>query len=58
MKTTRLSKSLSQAQLAAMLKTKQPAIERMESGHITEVRMDFLLKTLLALDLTLTIKAA
>lgn len=57
-KATRLAKNISQTQLATMMGTKQPAIARMESGLVSEVSMDFILKALFTLELTVTIKAA
>lgn len=56
--TARLKRKISQAKLAEMVGTKQPAIARMESGLVAEVSLDFLAKIALALDVTLTIKQA
>ena len=53
---TRIQKCLSQAQLAAMVGSKQPAIARMESGRVSEVSMDFLLRVALVLDIPVTIR--
>ena len=47
---------LTQAQVAKMVGTKQPAIARMEAGLISEVSFDFLLKVAWALGVTLTMK--
>jgi len=58
LKTTRLKKQISQAQLAKMVGSKQPAIARMESGLVSEVSLDFLAKIALALEVVLTIKHA
>ena|GEM_PF-964509 len=55
---TRLKKKISQAKLAEMIGSKQPAIARMESGLVSEVSLDFLAKIALALEVTLTIKQA
>ena len=44
LKKARIKKRLSQAQLAARIGSKQPAIARMESGQVSEVSMDFLMK--------------
>jgi DNA-binding XRE family transcriptional regulator len=52
----RLELGLSQVELAHMVGTKQPAIARMESGLVSEVSMDFLLKIAMALDISVTIK--
>ena len=40
----RLKRKMSQAELAEEIGSKQPAIARMESGQVSEVSMDFLLK--------------
>lgn len=58
LKITRLKKQISQAQLAKLIGSKQPAIARMESGLVSEVSLDFLAKIALALDVVLTIKQA
>ncbi len=52
----RIQKRLSQAQLAAMVGSKQPAIARMESGQVSEVSMDFLLRVALVLNIPVTIR--
>ena len=39
-----------------MVKTKQPAIARMESGLVSEVSFDFLAKIALVLDVSFTFK--
>ena len=52
----RVKKKISQAQLAAMVGSKQPAIARMESGQVSEVSMDFLLRVALALNISVTIR--
>jgi ribosome-binding protein aMBF1 (putative translation factor) len=57
LKTTRLKKGISQAKLAALLGSKQPAIARMESGQVSEVSMDFLVKAALVLEVSVTIRA-
>ncbi len=56
LKATRLTRGISQAKLAALVGSKQPAIARMESGQISEISMDFLLKVSLALEISVTIK--
>ena len=48
---------LTQAQVAKMVGTKQPAIARMEAGLVSEVTFDFLFKVAWALGVTLTLKA-
>ena len=52
----RTKKGLSQAYVAKLVGSKQPAIARMESGQVSEVSMDFLLKVALALQVPITIK--
>jgi ribosome-binding protein aMBF1 (putative translation factor) len=52
----REQKGLSQAELAAMVDSKQPAIARMESGQVSEVSLDFLCKVALTLEVSITIK--
>ncbi len=52
----REQKGLSQAQLAVMVDSKQPAIARMESGQISEVSLDFLCKIAMVLEISFTIK--
>ena len=49
LKEVRLRKKISQAVLAEKIGSKQPAIARMESGQVSEVSMDFLLKVAFAL---------
>lgn len=56
LRNARLRRGLSQADVAARVASKQPAIARMESGQISEVSMDFLLKVALSLDVPVTIK--
>lgn len=58
LKAVRLKKKISQARLAEMVGSKQPAIARMESGVVSEVSLDFLAKIALVLDVVLTIKQA
>lgn len=57
LKATRLKKGISQAKLAALVGSKQPAIARMESGQVSEVSMDFLVKAALVLEVSVTIRA-
>jgi DNA-binding Xre family transcriptional regulator len=52
----RLNKRFSQTQLAALVGSKQPAIARMESGQVSEISMDFLLRVALALNVRVTIR--
>ncbi|MCB0392150.1 MAG: helix-turn-helix transcriptional regulator [Bdellovibrionales bacterium] len=49
--------NLSQAAVAKLIGSKQPAIARMESGQVSEVSMDFLVKVAMALKVTISIKA-
>ena len=56
LRNVRMKKGLSQSDVAEMVASKQPAIARMESGQISEVSMDFLLKVALALEVPVTIK--
>jgi predicted XRE-type DNA-binding protein len=56
LKNKRLELNVSQVELANMVNTKQPAIARMESGLVSDVSMDFLLKIAMALDMSVTIK--
>jgi DNA-binding XRE family transcriptional regulator len=51
----RIRQHLSQAQLAALVSSKQPAIARMESGQVAEVSMDFLLKVTFVLKVPISI---
>ncbi len=57
LKNARKAKGISQANLAKMIFTQQPAIARMESGQIGEISLDFLCKIALALNVSVTIKA-
>ncbi len=52
----REQRGLSQAELAEMVSSKQPAIARMESGQVAEVSLDFICKVALVLEVSLTIK--
>lgn len=56
LKKTREQRGFSQAELAKLVASKQPAIARMESGQVSEVSLDFLCKVALALDVSVTIK--
>ena len=56
LKKAREASGISQAALALMVDTKQPAIARMESGQVSEVSLDFLCKVAMALDVTVIIK--
>ncbi|MEZ0392127.1 MAG: helix-turn-helix domain-containing protein [Pseudobdellovibrionaceae bacterium] len=53
----RENQGLSQAELAKMVSSHQPAIARMESGQISEVSLDFLCKVALVLEVSVTIRA-
>ena len=52
----RAKKGLSQADVAELIGSRQPAIARMEAGQVSEVSMDFLLKVALVLEVSFTIK--
>jgi len=56
LKNKRLELNISQVELANIVDTKQPAIARMESGLVSEVSMDFLLKIAMVLDISVIIK--
>lgn len=47
---------LSQAAVAKLIASKQPAIARMESGQVSEVSMDFLVKVAMALKVAVSIR--
>lgn len=55
LKSMRLKKKISQAELAKRLGTKQPAIARMEAGLVGEVSFDFLIKAAMVLGVCLEI---
>jgi DNA-binding XRE family transcriptional regulator len=55
LKARRLERGLSQAALAKRIGSLQPAIARMESGQVSQVSMDFLLRIALILDISVTI---
>jgi len=57
LKASRLKQKLSQAQVAERVGSKQPAIARMESGQVSEVSMDFLVKVALVLGVSLTVRS-
>jgi predicted XRE-type DNA-binding protein len=56
LKAARVKMGLSQAEMARLLGSKQPAIARMEAGQISQVSMDFLLRAALLLRISVTIK--
>lgn len=56
LKFVRIKKKLSQAQLASLIGSKQPAIARMESGLVSEVSLDFLAKIAIALEVNFSFK--
>lgn len=58
LKVARTRKKVSQAQLAILVGSKQPAIARMESGLVSEVSLDFLAKVALALNVSFSFKQA
>jgi len=55
LKAARERKGLTQAQVAKLVDTKQPAIARMEVGLVSEVSLDFLFKVAWVLNVKLTI---
>lgn len=55
LKSARLKRKISQIELAKRLGTKQPAIARMESGHVGDVSFDFLVRVALALGVELAL---
>jgi ribosome-binding protein aMBF1 (putative translation factor) len=57
LKEARESKGMSQASLAKILKSQQPAIARMESGLVSQVSMDFLLRVALVLGVSVSINS-
>ncbi len=57
LKVARMKKAVSQAKLAEMVGSKQPAIARMESGQVSEVSMDFLVKVALTLGVSISIRS-
>lgn len=57
LKAARTRKGLSQAEVAHLIGSKQPAIARMEAGLVSQVSMDFLLRAALVLGITVTIKS-
>ncbi len=56
LKKARVEQGISQAALAKLVSSKQPAIARMESGQISEVSLDFLCRVAIALEVSFTIK--
>ncbi len=58
LKKARLDQEISQAELARMTQTKQPAIARMESGLVSQISFDFLAKVALVLNVSFTFKRA
>ena len=56
LKAARIKKGLSQAGMACLLGSKQPAIARMEAGQISQVSMDFLFRAALVLRISVTIR--
>lgn len=55
LKSVRLKKKISQADLTKRLGTKQPAIARMESGLVGDVSFDFLIRVAMVLGVPLEI---
>ena len=57
LKEARAKKGLSQAEIARLVGTKQPAIARMEAGQVkVQVSMDFLLRAALVLGVSVVIR--
>lgn len=56
LKEVRIKRNLSQKKLAALVGSKQPAIARMESGQISEVSLDFLVKVALILGVSVSVR--
>jgi len=56
LKDKRIEMGISQSELAEMIGTKQPAINRMESFVTENVSMDFILKVAMALNVSISIK--
>lgn len=52
----REAQELTQAQLAKLIGSKQPAIARMESGLVSEISFDFLLRVALALEVSISFR--
>lgn len=52
----REEQGISQAVLAQMVSSKQPAIARMESGQVSEVSLDFLFRVAMVLEVSITLK--
>lgn len=56
LKAARVKKGLSQAQVAKLVESKQPAIARMEAGQVSHVSLDFLIRVAMALKVPVVIK--
>lgn len=56
LKAARAKAHLTQSELAKKVNSKQPAIARMESGQISEISMDFIIKIALVLGVAVSIK--
>ena len=56
LKEVRIKRKLSQQKLAELVGSKQPAIARMESGQISEVSLDFLVKVALILGVIVSMR--
>ncbi len=57
LKEVRVKRNLSQKKLAELVGSKQPAIARMESGQISEVSLDFLVKVALILGVPVSMRS-
>ena len=57
LKAKRIKEKLSQSALAKRVGTQQPAIARMESGLVSQVSMDFLIKMAIVLRVSYSIRS-
>ncbi len=57
LRSRRIKAKLSQSALAKKVGTQQPAIARMESGVVSQISMDFLIKVALVLGVSYSIKS-
>lgn len=58
LKAARIKRGMTQTQLANVLKTKQPAIARMEMGQVSSVSFEFLFKVAFVLGVSFHLKVA
>ena len=57
LKVQRIKKKISQSTLAKKIGSQQPAIARMESGLVSQVSMDFLIKVAMVLNVPYNMKS-